>query len=473
MTDTHPLAAAPTATRGPDAPAGAGTDPGSEAGPRVPPVERALAWLRARAPRDWVLVDVAVAVLSFVGLTLPVLLGVPSRDGHPLASLALGAASTLPIAVRRRWPVPVLAVVVASVTASLVLGVRTTPFASNAGPGVALALYTAAVRTPRFDTRLWLLGGTCAPIGAGYGLAMWLHPNYEHNSFHTLAASAAWLVAENVRIQRCYRADLAERRRHEEDERARRAAAEERLRLSREVHDVVSHSLSVIAVQSGVGRMVAEERPAEARAALATIETTSRGALDELRRLLATTRDPVAGAASDAAPDAHAVEPEAADGVAVGASRGVDVAPVPMLADVVGLVERMAAGGLDVTLRYDPPSSPSAPGDLPASLEVSAYRIVQEALTNVVRHAGDAHADVTIVPVPGGLTIEVVDDGSGDRTAVPSGGFGLIGVRERVALFGGSVEAGPRPGGGFRLAAHLPFRRWGGERTTEPSEEPA
>jgi signal transduction histidine kinase len=416
---------------------------GTDAGPPVPLLQQVAAWARTWSPRQWALLDVALAVVSFVGLTLPVLLGVPEDEPHAVAVVALGAATTLPLAVRRRWPGPVLLVIVVALTASLALGVRTTPFVSNAGPGVALAVYTAVERSATQDRRLWILGCTCMAIGVGYLLGLWLQPDYEHNAFHSIAAVAAWWVGDNVRAQREYRAALAERQRREQAEGARLAAAEERLRLSREVHDVVSHSLSVIAVRSGVARMVADERPDEARAALAAIETASRGALDELRRLLSTTRDP--GREGDAD---GAVPP--------------DLAPAASLADIPALVDRMAASGLDVTLHQHG----GPPEGLSPTLGLSAYRVVQEGLTNVVRHAPGARAEVTLTATPAGVVVEVVDDG-GPGGAGPAGapdpaanvavgGFGLVGVRERAALFGGSVAAGPLPGGGFRLRADLP-----------------
>lgn len=423
---------------------------GADAGPPVPLLQQAAAWARLWSPQQWALLDVALAVVAFVGLTLPVLLGVPDHESHAVAVVALGAATTLPLAVRRRWPVPVLVVIVAGLTASLAFGVRTTPFVSNAGPGVALAVYTAVERGATQDRRLWILGGTCTTIAVGYLLGLWLQPQYEHNAFHSIAAVAAWWVGDNVRAQREYRSALAERQRREQAEGARLAAAEERLRLSREVHDVVSHSLSVIAVRSGVARMVADERPDEARAALAAIETASRGALDELRRLLSTTRDP------------------GSEGEADGA-RAPDLAPAASLADIPALVDRMAASGLDVTLRQhgDPPET------LSPTLGLSAYRVVQEGLTNVVRHAPGARAEVTVTVTPTGVAVEVVDDGApgGPGAAGPvtpeGGGFGLVGVRERAALFGGTVEAGPRPGGGFRLRADLPSGAFGAAPAAE------
>jgi signal transduction histidine kinase len=439
---------------------------GTPVGPQAPYLHRVRGWAGAWAPGHWALLDVALAVAAFVGLTVPVLLGVPDDAGNPLAVVPLGAASTLPLAVRRRWPVPVLALVVAAVVAASVLGVRITPWVSNAGPGVPLALYTVVVGAATRTRGLWALGATCVAVVVADSAGMRLHPDVDHDAVQFVAAVAAWWVADNVRAQRAYRAALADYERRDRAERTRLAAAEERLRLSREVHDVVSHSLSVIAVRSGIGRLVAEERPEEARAALAAIETASRGALDELRRLLATTRVTGAGTGAGAVGDG---------------ATPADVAPAARLADIPALVERVAAEGLDVTLHQEG----AVPAGLSPTLELSAYRIAQEGLTNVVRHAGRAHAVVAVSVGADGVAVEVTDDGGtraadgsptagttgttgaaaigaatagavGAATAGAGGGFGLVGVRERAALFGGTVEAGPRPGGGFRLRAWLP-----------------
>jgi signal transduction histidine kinase len=192
---------------------------------------------------------------------------------------------------------------------------------------------------------------------------------------------------------------------------------------------VVAHAMSVIAVQSGVGAHVADSRPEEVGKALAAIEATSRSALTELRRLLGVLR--------------RDGEPQAS------------LTPAPGLANLEGLLAEVAKAGLAVRLRVE-----GAPAPLPAGLDLSAYRIVQEALTNVVRHAGPAHAQVTIRYRDHEVAVEVIDDGRGVAAVAADGrrgtGHGLIGMAERVAVFGGDLEVGPRPGGGFRVAARLP-----------------
>jgi signal transduction histidine kinase len=255
-----------------------------------------------------------------------------------------------------------------------------------------------------------------------------------------LAVAVAWLWGRNVRGRRLRFAALEERARRleaEREERARLAVAEERLRIARELHDVVAHALSVVAVQSGVAHHVLGTRPEAAGKALAVIEATSRDALDEMRRLLGVLRR---------TPDA---EPGA-------------LGPAPGLTDLPDLVEQVRSAGLDVVLEL-PPEVPAAP----ASLQLSVYRIVQEALTNVLRHGGPS-ARVALAAADGALTVEVTDvgrpgadplpapTGRTDDRATGHGGHGLLGMRERVTLFGGRMQAGPR-GNGFEVQVDLPW----------------
>jgi signal transduction histidine kinase len=213
--------------------------------------------------------------------------------------------------------------------------------------------------------------------------------------------------------------------------------AEERLRIAQELHDVVAHSMSVIAVQAGVGAHVLADRPDQARAALDAISATSRGTLNEMRRLLGVLRD--------------------ADGERAHA-------PAPGLADVPQLVDDVRKAGVPVTLNVEG-SSVCANG----GVELSAYRVVQEALTNVIKHAGaTTHVDVNVHYLPGSLAVEVVDDGrgaaahsSGNGGPTENGsagsGHGLLGMRERVELWGGELTVGPVSGGGYRVKALLPY----------------
>jgi signal transduction histidine kinase len=212
---------------------------------------------------------------------------------------------------------------------------------------------------------------------------------------------------------------------------ARRDVTEERMRIARELHDVVAHSMSVITVQAAFGALVVGDESPDARAALTAIESTGRQTLTELRALVGVLRT-------------------AESGETIGSS---DLAPAPSLADLGSLIEQTARAGVAVDLTVSGPQRP-----LPAGIELSAYRIVQESLTNVVRHAATTTAQARIAYSATGLTIEVTDDGRHSATTEPAG-HGLIGMRERVRLYGGSMQAGPGSGGGFRVLVTLPSER--------------
>ncbi|CAA9556297.1 MAG: Two-component system sensor histidine kinase, partial [uncultured Thermoleophilia bacterium] len=211
------------------------------------------------------------------------------------------------------------------------------------------------------------------------------------------------------------------------DEHAREAVAEERARLARELHDVVSHSVAVMIVQAEAGDVLLDDDPARARSALRSIAASGRDALLDLRRLLGVLR--------------------AEEGAAA-------LGPQPGVGAIESLLDDVRAAGLDVDLAVE-----GRPEPLPVALDLSAYRIVQEGLTNVIRHAGGARARVTLRYEDGRLGVEVSDDGHAPASPAGAAGRGLIGVRERVALYGGEVEAGPRADGGFTLRAVLPLDR--------------
>ena len=248
---------------------------------------------------------------------------------------------------------------------------------------------------------------------------------------------AVWAIGVGLRSRRQAtesRIREAEERAEAERQSAARSLAEERLRIAQELHDVVAHSMSVIAVQAGAGSHVLDERPDEARQALDAISATSRGALQELRRLLGVLRD--------------------RDG-------NRSHLPAPGLGDIPRLVEEVKAAGVPVTLHVEGGTDCLRPG-----VELSAYRVVQEALTNVIKHAGSpSHVDVSVAHHSGSLTIEVFDDGRGiaprPANGTPDGfdgaGQGLVGMRERVELWGGELAVGPVPGGGYRVRALLPY----------------
>ena len=359
----------------------------------------------------------AFFVFDLVGSGLP--------RGTLTLAYALALLHTLPLAARRRFPGTVLALCVASGLAVAALGLSPIIL----GLAILVAVYSVAAYGDRWVS---LAGLAAAELGSA---AVQLTPGRFQTPTvvsNALVIGAAWLLGHFVGVRRAYTARLErtaelERTRAEQ---ARRAVAEERLRLARELHDVVAHSISVIAVQSGVGAHVAQTQPEEAAKALAAIEATSRAALIELRRLLGVLR--------------QEGEPQG------------DLAPAPGLADLDGLLAEMAKAGLGVRLRVE-----GTPSPLPAGVDLSAYRIVQEALTNVVKHAGPARAQVTIGYRHQEVRVEVSDDGRGVTAPTGDGrarvGHGLIGMRERVQVFGGDLEVGPGPVGGFRVAARLPF----------------
>ncbi|WP_307813957.1 histidine kinase [Streptomyces sp. N35] len=233
----------------------------------------------------------------------------------------------------------------------------------------------------------------------------------------TLALATSWLVGYSV----------AERGKHARalrEQAAAQAVTAERLRIARELHDMVAHSIGIIAIQAGVGRRVIDTQPAEARNALGAIESTSRETLSGLRRMLGALRQ----------------------------SEGAPLDPAPALADLDRLVTAAQDAGIRVDVRRL-----GEQRALPPELELSAYRIVQEAVTNVVRHAGVPDCEVTVDFGTEALTVTVTDEGRGAKLGGDGYGYGLVGMRERVTLLHGSFEAGPRPGGGFRVTARLPI----------------
>ncbi|MGQ4405453.1 sensor histidine kinase [Streptomyces hayashii] len=247
-------------------------------------------------------------------------------------------------------------------------------------------------------------------------------PRFEHTGAvvpFALLFAVAWASGFAVGQRRRYLYALL----RQERDRADHEAATERLRIAHELHDTIAHSMSVISVQAGFGRLVLDDRPQDARGALEAIETTGRETLVELRRMLGVLRD------------------DADD---------VDLAPAPRLADLDRLAERTRHAGLRIDIAVTGHARPLSPG-----LEAAAYRIVQEAVTNVVKHADASTAHVTVAYGPDELTLTVSDDGS-VRPAPGRDGLGLPGMRERAALYGGTLHAGPAATGGFRVLARLP-----------------
>jgi signal transduction histidine kinase len=391
-------------------------------------MDKVTRWLRRLRANPWWF-DSALA-LAAAGLSTAFFIFHPAVRGLPRGMFVLGCGlvllHTLPLAARRRFPLAVLATTVASGVAFVALDLAP----DILWVAIPVAVYSVAAYGDR-----WVALAGLAVAEAGLAVVQLTPGRTGVNTWvgNMGFLAAAWLLGHFVGVRRLYVLRLEERTAELEqarEELARRAVTEERLRLARELHDVVAHAMSVIAVQSGVGAHIANTQPKEAAKALGAIEATSRAALEELRRLLGVLRQ--------------------ADG-----PQG-DLAPVPGLADLEGLLAELAKAGLAVKLRVNGTRPP-----LPAGVDLSAYRIVQEALTNVVKHAGSARAQVVIGYGDQDVTVEVTDDGRGAVTSVSDGragtGHGLIGMRERVAAFGGDLEVGPGPDGGFRVAARLPL----------------
>jgi signal transduction histidine kinase len=371
----------------------------------------------------WVGLDCGAAALVAVLLAASVsnarAAGVPGAAGPAGDLLALAAAAG--VALRRLAPLPCLAVVLAASVTANYLGVGADPMIA-----AALVLYLVATRAAAGVAVGALVVAEAAVLTTSHSAA------YIPNLLPRMAAAAAvllaaWTVGFAARTQRRYAAGLreqAERQVQAQADRSRRALAEERLRIARELHDVVAHGMGVIAVQAGAAGHVASARPDEAVKALQAIEVTSRSALRELRRMLTVLRDDTGVPA--------------------------DLAPAPGLRDLPGLIRRTGRAGLSVEFCQAGPA-----GQLAEGVEVAAFRIVQEALANVVRHARADHACVRLDRGPQGLHVTVTDNGTGG-SGRPAEGHGLQGMRERAALCGGACTAGPRPGGGYEVSAFLP-----------------
>ena len=392
-------------------------------------LRRIIAALR----RQPLLADVTLAVaLAALAAITGVALVAPRAQVAPPSTpviVAWAVALAAPLVLRRRWPLLVLAVTTLHFTRYWAVG-QVNEIASWVILGVAV--YSAAAYADRRRARwmcgaclLWLIGcgvvlsARAGPIGAVEVAAIAM--------FDALPFLLAWPLGAMMRRLREYRAVLEERNRQLDQERevnARRAVLEERVRIARELHDVVAHHVSLMGVQAGVARRLFDRDPPEAVAAIGSVETASRQAIADLQQLV---------------------------GVLRRQEEGDDLAPQPSLQRLPELVEHMRQTGLPVKL-----TTTGEPQQLPAGVELSAYRIIQEALTNTLKHAGPAQAAVTVRYDNGAVEVEVVDDGQGPPPARQgTGGKGLVGMQERVRLYGGRLEAGARPGGGFRVYAVL------------------
>jgi signal transduction histidine kinase len=353
--------------------------------------------------------------------------GTPIGVHTPSAlSITLMAVSAATLVLRRRQPVCVLLATGALTVVELVTGDPPAPVVF----AVVIALYTVAARTDRPTT--WRLGlatmAVLTAVAMGFGAGPW----YAQENLAIFAwTGMAGAAGDAVRSRRAFvdamreRAERAERTREEE---ARRRVAEERLRIARDLHDVVAHHIALVNVQAGVASHVMDKRPDQAKEALAHVREASRSAIDELRATVGLLR--------------QSGDPEA------------PTEPAPGLAHLDGLVETFRNAGLPVQCVVA-----EAPAQLPAAVDLAVYRVVQEALTNVRKHAGaGAKAEVSVVRVGAEVEVTVLDDGAGTGEPSEGGGHGLLGMRERVSALAGTLVAEPRYGGGFRVQAILPVK---------------
>ncbi len=400
------------------------------------------AWLG----RHRVLVDSVLAgILGLVSLA--------SLIGRSPTAVLIVLLMIVPVAFRRRAPMAAFVVAVIA-GAWQVLGLSIHAAGSpNFGPlpsdlALLVLLYTVAAYRPRRYSIPALL--TCTG-GALVAVLVW-SPMPQVNVGERLFLAgflfggislACWILGDSMRYRRGYYAALEEKAARLEAERhaeAKVAAAAERARIARELHDIVAHHVSVMVVQADGAGYVLQSDPSRAASALAAVSATGRQALTELRRLLGVLRSDGEQAA---------------------------LAPVPGLGELRELLDQSRAAGLEVSYTLT-----GVPRELPEGAELAAYRVVQESLTNTRKHAGlAAAAAVTLQYEPDGLIVAVTDDGMAVPTGEP-GGHGLAGMRERVAMYGGTVTAGPLPGGGFRVRAWLPFRK-AADRADKPTGQEA
>jgi signal transduction histidine kinase len=368
-------------------------------------------------PAHRYLLPLVVAVIQVAG-THFASLEQPGRRSFDALAVVFLVAGPIALLGRRRNPVAVLWFVLAITVGYFALDYPRGP--------IFISLVIAFVATVMAGRRLAAL----TSLAVGYTSLLWLPPalgNGSAPSWGRALGIGAWVIvlftgAEVARGRREHAVEAA--RAHEEE--ARRRASEERMRIARELHDVLAHNISLMNVQAGVALHLLDERPEQARTALSAIKQASNEALSELRSVLEILRQ---------------------------GNEEPPRAPASGLARLDDLVARTEAAGLRVTKEIS-----GAPKAVPAEVDLAAFRIVQEALTNVTRHAGADHATIRIGYAERDLTVQVDDDGNGTPVKPSSGGGrGIGGMRERVATLGGELEAGAKTGGGFRIKARLPL----------------
>ncbi|MEU8701795.1 sensor histidine kinase [Streptomyces sp. NPDC048680] len=379
----------------------------------------------------------AVFLLGLSGMTI-VAGGVGRGGGERFAVVPVVIGLSVVVALRRRAPEKMLLLAIAMGVVQLVFGVKPT----TANFAMLVITFTVATVGERWASRLAL---TCSLCAAGLSQLRW--PNEEPGGWAqkgfivvvmTVPFVLAWVLGDSMRTRRAYFDQLEERNARLEREReaqSKVAVAAERARIARELHDVVAHNVSVMVVQADGAAYVMDAAPDQARQALETISSTGRQALAEMRRLLGVLRT------GDVRESGEYV-------------------PQPDVEQIEDLVDQVRQSGLAVDFKIE-----GTPRPLPSGVELTAYRIVQEALTNTRKHGGpNAGASVRLVYFDDGLGLLVEDDGRGaahelyEDGGADGAGHGMIGMRERVGMVGGTLDAGPRPGGGFRISALLPLK---------------
>jgi len=362
-------------------------------------------------------VDVAVAVVVFGASVV----NVAAQDAVgiseiPVAGFLMLAIGSVALFWRRRWSPTVLGVALAMTVAWTAFG-----YPGNPVFHILVSLYAVGRYVP--DGRISLTALAIALAVVGFGQVTDGDPVSEVVT-GLVVTTLPWYVGRRVRIRLYFARERAEHLEWKRDAEAQRVIADARAGIARELHDVVAHNVSVMTVQAGVARLVVADDPERAQEAMGAVEGAGRRALDELRHLLGVLR------------------PETASG---------ELGPQPALNQVHELVDQLRRTGMSISLVADIPS------ELPVRVDLFAYRIVQEALTNVLKHGGvDAAAQVRVEETDGDLDIEVTDTGMATST-LPGSGQGIVGMKERAILLGGTFEAGPRPDGGFRVLARLPI----------------
>jgi signal transduction histidine kinase len=373
--------------------------------------------------------DALVAVVACVVAELELALG-SNINGPAWVNAIAAAGSTLPIIFRRRWPLGVVIAIAVVVVGQEALNGDLTENSVTPLLTFPMAVYAVAAYT---DRRRALIGLGAAITFVWIDVALSNNPESADFLFTALLVGGPWLVGRIVAARGELAMELrdkADRLEREQDKQSQLAVAHERARIARELHDVVAHNVSVMVVQAAAARRMIDHDAEKAKEVLGSVEQTGRSALKEMRRMV---------------------------GMLGQADEELALAPQPSVDELEWLIERAREAGLDVDLTIE-----GEKRRLESGVDLSAFRIVQEALTNTLKHAGPARAEVTLRYGEHDVEVDVSDNGRGVPAAAGNGaeiGQGLVGMRERVAMLGGEIEAGYRKDGGFAVHAKLPLER--------------